>query len=304
MTQNPNQDPGGALLIVIASVLWAVGYLFRKTILYGISPLLLTFVTASVVTAVFALTFRLSPAEVVRAFKSNSLAYLSLALTGVVIGSTCMFIALDHLNLGVTVLLEKLQPVFTLLLASLFLRERTEKGKIPFMLLALLASYFVSMERPFDVTFSATSLRGVLAVFVAALSWGAASVIGKHLTKVQPKTEIITFLRFSLGALLLLPVFLLRDRLGLRLEPDPYVLSVAALCAVFSTGLGYLLFYRGLRTVTATVSGFLELVTPVVGLILGIVFLDEQITLVQLGAAATLLGAVYFLSRAGSGKAG
>ena len=297
MSVNDKAETHGAFLIIAASVLWAFGYLFRKTILYGISPLLLSFVTSCIVAIVFAFTFRFPPIEIIRAFRAHALAYMALALTGVVIGSTCMFIGLDHLDLGVTVILEKLQPVFTLLLATLFLRERTAKSKIPFMLIAVCASYFVSMKNPFDFTFATTSVRGIVAVVMAAFSWGLASVIGKHLTKVQPNAQMITLLRFALGAVMLLPVFIFRVPLGLRLQWDPYVVGVAALCAIFSTGLGYLLFYRGLRNVAATVSGFLELVTPVVGLILGMVFLREQLTVIQLVAAFALLWSIYLLCK-------
>jgi drug/metabolite transporter (DMT)-like permease len=286
----------GTLLILAASMLWAGGYLFRKTVLYGISPLLLTFLTSAIVAVTFSLIFRLSPRTALHAFWEHSWLYAALALTGV-IGSTCMFIGLDELNLGVSVVLEKLQPIFTFLLAWLLLKERLSTRKIPFMIIAIVASYFVSIKDPFDFTFTGVSLRGIGAVILAAFTWSFTSVIGKKLTKVQPNAQIITLLRFTLGSIMLFPFFILRARLGLQIQADLYVLVVVALCALFSTGLGYLLFYRGLKSVTATVSGFLELVTPVVGAILGILFLHERFTVLQLVAALVLLTSIYQLCR-------
>ena len=273
-------------------MLWAAGYLFRKTALYGISPLLLTFFTATIVAITFQCIFRYRLRDILRAFTAHPWLYFGLATTGVGIGTTCMFFALDHLDLGITVVLEKLQPVFTVLFASLYLGERISPRKLPWMGAALAASYFVSMKDPFDLTFAATSLVGVGAVVLAALSWGVSSVIGKQLTSVEPDARMVTLLRFALGSFIMLPFFLFRDALGLRLQLDAYVITVTALCAILSTGLGYLLFYRGLRGVSATLSGFLELVTPVVGVLLGVVFLGESLTVLQLLAAAGLLWAI------------
>ncbi len=287
----------GALFIVSAAALWAAGYFFRKTILYGLSPLLLTFLTSAIVAIFLGLVFRFRPAHIFRCFSADPWRYFGLAFTGVVMGSTCMFIALDHLDLGLTVILEKLQPIFTLLLASLFLGERPSPSRRPWIFLALLASYFVSMRHPFDWTLQSTDPRGVIAVMLAAFFWAVASIIGKDLTTRQPDSRMITFLRFALGALLMLPIFFSREALHLRMQLDGYVFSVVVLCAVLSTGLGYLLFYSGLRTVTATVSGFLELVTPVVAVLLGVVFLGERYTIVQALAAITLLVAIYRITR-------
>lgn len=287
----------GAPLVIAASLLWAAGYLFRKTALYGISPLLLTTITAWIVALTFITIFRFSFRTLLREFLSHYWLYLSLALTGVVFGTTAMFIALDRLDLGVTLVLEKLQPIFTLLLAALFIGERIAPRAIPWMFGAILCSYFVSAREPLSFGTVHSSSTGVIAVVIAAFSWGLSSVIGKRLTKVQPDPRLITLLRFLVGALVLTPCLFFQARLGLHLEPTPYVLSVTVLCALFSSGLGFLLFYRGLKGVTATQSGFLELVTPVFGVLLGITFLGEQLTLLQLIAAAALLTCIFQLCR-------
>ena len=286
----------GALSIAAASVLWAFGYLVRKTALHSIAGVSLTLYISITVSLFFVLVFRPKVEEVRVAFLRHAKLYFGLAFFGVVVGTTAMFLGICRLPLGVALLLEKLQPLFTLAAAHLFLGEKLERRAAPYIATALVSSYFVTSKYPLNVSLGGTDPWGVAYVVLAAFSWGISSVIGRRLMLDGPDPRVVTLLRFTIGSLMLLPIVLVMG----AYEPSDFstkTLAAMIFVAVASTGSGYLLFYFGLKQVSASVSGFLELLTPVVGLLLGTILLDESLTATQLLAAPVLLTAVYRLAQ-------
>ena len=287
----------GVLPILSASVLWAFVYFFRKTALYGISPPIFTLANSLVGAFSLLLFFRLNLRNSWQIFWSAPGRFLLLGLTGVSLGTTLMIVGLDHLDLGVALVLEKLQPIFTCFFAALFLKERISRSQLPWVFIAIVCSYFVSAKDPWGLHLAESDAIGVAALCGAAFCWGISSVVGRSLIRLNPDYRQTTFLRFIIGALFLMPVVAGSHSLGLTFHPDAYILSVIVLSSIFGSTLGYMLFYRGLRHVSATVSGFLELVTPVVGIFLGMGILGERLQVTQLLAIPLMLLAVFKLSR-------
>ncbi|MCB0359268.1 MAG: DMT family transporter, partial [Bdellovibrionales bacterium] len=158
----------GASAIIAASVLWGVGYFLRKLILTDVSPILLAFLNAWVAAVALAALFRIQPHEVWRTFRAQPLYYLGLAFLGVAFGTTLLFYGLRLLDLGVAILLEKLQPVFTVILAWFIFGERYEPKILVLMAVAVAASYLVA-GGTLDVTaISDASWTGFMAVLVAS----------------------------------------------------------------------------------------------------------------------------------------
>ncbi len=294
--QNREYYIAGVAPIVIAASLWALGYLLRKLILHAIHPIPLTFFTCCVVSVSILLIYRIRFSEVKRAFLVQPFVYTALALTGVALGTTLFHLALRELDLGVTTLLEKLRPVYTLILASIFLRERFPIEKSLYIILAIASSYFIAKPDPFHFGFGEISALGIAAVLGAGLSWASASVVGKKAVSTDDRAEVVTLLRFGLGGLMLLPLVLAHEQLNLKIEMSVSVAAIIVIAALVSTLLGYSLFYKGLRHVDAGVSAFLELVTPVVAVMLGLTFLGESLTPLQAATIPLLLWSVYKLS--------
>lgn len=302
-----NKFPLGTWPILIASVLWAFGYFARKTAMQDISPLLLNAIIAPIV-AIFAFFYcRLSPKRLWDVMRGHPLRLFTLSLSGVVIGSTLMMVGLDRLDLGVATVLEKLQPIFTLFMAALFLKERFSPQLYPFCVLALLGAVFVSTPNPFAIHFFTPDVLGVsfihshafgfLAIVGAAFSWGIASVTGRALVLKGISPQELTFFRFALAGVVMAPLFLFAgDGEGLALNLTPTSIGLLLAAGIISNGFGYILYYQGLQTVDATTANFLELITPAVALLLGFAFLHESLTTSQWLAIPVMLFAVYRIS--------
>ena len=100
-------------------------------------------------------------------------------------------------------------------------------------------------------------------------------------------------MRLIVASALMIPLALMggASDFGWHYSLNTWVLIIAA--AVLSTGCGYLLYYKGLAVVNVSTTAFLELITPVAALLLGLSFLHETLTLTQGMAIPVLLYAVY-----------
>ncbi|HVY12295.1 MAG TPA: DMT family transporter, partial [Alphaproteobacteria bacterium] len=202
----------GVLPILAASALWALGYFARKVLLRDIPPLTLIGLLSALVAVVSFFIFRLKLLQLWQRFKAFKYRFIALSLTGVFIGSTLMLVGLDHLDLGTATLLEKLEPVFTAILAAVFLREKLALKLIPYCVLAFVSSYFISVSHPFALHEAKLDVLGVPAVAGAAFFWGVSSVLGRALVVAGVSAAEMTFMRFAITGLLALPwLFVMKE---------------------------------------------------------------------------------------------
>jgi len=106
----------------------------------------------------------------------------------------------------------------------------------------------------------------------------------------QIKSESVVSLQLTLAALTLLPLFLLdgiaKDEY--RLAP---VLAMVAL-GVFGSGVAYIWNFKVMEFAGSAIASSVTYLTPVVAIIVGIIFLNEKITWYEpVGALVVLLGA-------------
>ncbi len=125
---------------------------------------------------------------------------------------------------------------------------------------------------------------GLFAGFTyATYSWGAARMMRAG---VQSRLAMGTI--FGIGGLLLLPVLLVSGASILQSGRNFAVVSYMALVPMF---IGYLLFGRGLASVTASVATTLSLLEPAVATLLAVLVLHERLALSGwLGLVAVFAG--------------
>jgi DME family drug/metabolite transporter len=139
----------------------------------------------------------------------------------------------------------------------------------------------------------AGSLVGVLAALLAGLGYGVYTVIGSRLISSGQRSHGAMGLLFGAGAVLLLPVLLMRWPGGLD---SPGGLTVAAYLVLVPTVVAYLLFGAGLRVLPAATVATLTLAEPVVATLLGVLVLGESITLGAMAGAVLVLGGLSLLA--------
>lgn len=165
-------------------------------------------------------------------------------------------------------------PAFMVIFARFILREALTPGRILSVTLATVGVLAI-VAGPGEVALG--SLWGNLSLVVAALTWALMSILLKKLPQYPPVT--VTFYGVLVALVLLSPSSLwwLASADWEALFAMPILLAVLYLGVVSTFG-GFCLWNMGLREMDATVSGLFFFFQPVVGTLLGWLFLGEAVT--------------------------
>jgi drug/metabolite transporter, DME family len=129
---------------------------------------------------------------------------------------------------------------------------------------------------------------GIMLAVASGSGYATYAVFAKRLLRRGHAPERVIAASFSLGALLLAPVFVLGDVSWMATTDG---LAMALFLGVIPTALAYMLFARGLRHLTPGETATLTLAEPLTATGLGILALGERPgTTAAIGAALVLVG--------------
>lgn len=296
----------GPLWIVIAAMLWGLSAFTKKTLLQYVDPALLNVLNSLCVCLTLVLVW-MRPRALWAAFRQYPLRIIALGFFGTTIGTTFLYKAIDALDLSVASIVGKLQPVFTIVMASIFLGERMTRSGILWSSVAVVGACLVSVPEPLGLLSAPhVTVVGLLAAIVSCAGWAVSGVIGRglSLSSHQITPGQLTFFRYFIGSSLVLPTV---DVSQIAVAQNhwpyalPFVLSILVL-ALLTTALPTWCYYRGLQTVSAGHASVLELVSPLTAVSMGVVFLGERLSMSQMIGVVVVIIAVVSLERGASSR--
>ena len=284
----------GALAVALSAMLWGVDGILLTPQLYNLN-------TAFVVFVIHLFPFLLMNVFFFKEYRllktmtrSDLVYFLLIALFGGALGTLAIVKSLFLLhfnNLSVIVLLQKLQPVFAVILARIILKERIKRY---FALWAVVALTFGSSLPDFS-TEGITTFYAALLSLLAAFSFGSSTVFSK---KILGHYSFVssTFFRYGFTALIMLVIVLFAGHLGDFTQVTQRNWLFIALIGL-TTGSGAIfLYYYGLRHVKASLSTFLELMYPITAVVLDYLVNKTTYSPVQWVAAIVMLFAIVMLN--------
>ena len=168
------------------------------------------------------------------------------------------------------ILLQKLQPIFVIIMSAIFLKEKLSVRFIFLATTALMGSYLISFgTAPISLSFDGKEIIYLLAIG-AAFCWGTGTILSK---KVLDKVEFptATALRFLLAIPISFAfIFMLKQSYDFtQIATGDFVRFL--IIAGITGGAGALfLYYWGLQNTQAKISTFAELMFPVVSILIAI----------------------------------
>lgn len=285
----------GALAICVSAALWGFDGVALTPRLYNLDVLQVVFLLHAVPFLLMQL-FLFRSYAILRKLAPREWLDLGLvALAGGVLGTYSIVRALflvEFNQLSVVVLLQKLQPVFALLLAALLLGERLTSRMLGRAALALVGAYLLTFGAGMP-DFDAGSKTGLAAVWalLAAGSYGAATVLGKRLLGALDFREA-TFGRYGMTVVMTLALlWITRDGLALSAVTGRNWIVILIIGA--TTGSGALfLYYFGLTRVRASISAICEMCLPLSAILFDFLLNDSILGPWQWIGAAVLLFAI------------
>ncbi len=202
-----------------------------------------------------------------------------------------LFVAAYRLPGGIAAVIMSAQPMFVVILAALFLGERV-RG-VHALACALGAGGVALLVFKGKVSLDGV---GVLAAVGGALCMASGITLTKRWGR-PDGVSLLTFTGWQLTAgLVLLPFWLSLEDMPDGLTGDN-VLGFAYLISLGAV-LSYIVWFRGIGLLPATAVSFLALGSPVVATLLGYLFKDQTLSLLQLlGIVVIFLAVVLGQSR-------
>ncbi len=289
----------GALAICVSAFLWGLDGVVLTPRLHNLSVPFVVFLLHAVPFGLMQ-PFLYPTYAVLRRLPGRELGFLFLvALTGGLLGTLAIVNALFLVNfnqLSVVVLLQKLQPVFAILLASVLLQERPSRRFLVRAAFALAGAYLLTFGLALpDLEGSAANAEAALWAAVAAAAFGSATVLGKRLLDALDFRQA-TFGRYGVTTLICL-AFLLATGEGLPFSEVTAENWLLVLVIGLTTGSGALfLYYFGLTRVRAIVSAICELCLPLSAILLDYFINRSVLDPWQWVGAALLVAAITLVS--------
>jgi drug/metabolite transporter (DMT)-like permease len=197
----------------------------------------------------------------------------------------------QYVDSSLASLLNGLVPLFTIVLAQIMLTdERMTVNKLKGVLLGFSGLLFLIY--PNIKSGLSGSLLGILAITAAAISYGIGLV--------YIRKNLIGIPSFHAPAAQLLSVMIYLLPISLMVSPDFQITNVSwpvigaiAILGLFGTAIAFILYFKLIQQSSASYASMVTYLMPVIGVILGITFLNESLTPWMIGGAFCILAGIY-----------
>jgi len=292
MSKQKSRERFGTLLAVAAAAISGVAIPVNKIFLVDLEPAVFTAVRALIIGLIFLAFVGLQSKKSKKPLKKVPWKYL--IAIGIIGGGLAFLLYFTGLSLTTSsraAFLHKTLPIYTSVLAFIFLRERVSPGQSIGLLVMLSGTFLLVSGQISPAEFWTDPQLGDLLVLLATFLWGIENVLAKYAMIKDESNLVVSFARMLIGSVLLFSAVI---ALG-KLDSLMLLSAQQAFNVLISTGLlfGYVLFYYwSLRHINVSKASALLLIAPVITLLIGVYALGEPLPVLQrIGSVLILLGA-------------
>lgn len=279
----------GSLFLV--AVIWALNFSVIKSSLTEIDPLSfngLRFILAAVIIWI-ALAWR---KESFRIPRKDWLPLLGMGLLGNLVYQGLFIIGIDlTLSANAAVMLGTI-PIWVALFSHFFRLESMNIFKTAGVICAFAGIVFIITGGPKGFSVDSDTFLGDLIIILAAVVWGGFTILSKSFLDRYTPIQFSAIMA-SIGCVVL---FLVGLPNMLRLEWTSVSYAAyggVAYSGLLSIGAAYIIWNYGLQTVGAVRTSTYQNLVPVLGLVFGVLLLNEQLSILQyIGSASVIAGII------------
>ncbi len=206
--------------------------------------------------------------------------FLPLVLSGVVLSLNWIFFfwAIEITNIATAVILYYFGPVFTIILAVIFLKEPLDKTLIFATVIAFFGAFLTFYG---DVGISG-SFKGIVVSLLSGLLYGLLGFISKIATFQHSSIKITTHQIF-ISIFFTAPfVFMFHFKL------TPYIVFLLFIAGVVHTALALFLWYDSLNYISVSTSAVFSYLDPFFAIGLGFLFLFQRPSIFQIAGGVLI----------------
>ena len=292
MEQKPNTT---LIILSFFSIyfIWGSTYLLNKIAVTELPPFMLAgirFVFAGILIFLIAKLLKISIAISPRQLINTIIAgFLFLTF-----GNGVVVWALKFVDSGFAALEISAQPLVVLLLMRILQGKKIQPMSIIGVILGFIGIYLLVSQK--QIISQENSIIGMVMIFVCMISWGYGSLfVGKA---DLPKNYFVNtgYQMLTGGVMLLIASLVFQETWSSPVNWSLSVKYAMLLLVVFGSIVAFTSFNYLLKVVSPEKVATSTYVNPIIALLLGWYFLEEEITLQSVIAAAILLTGVYFIN--------
>jgi len=259
-------------LLILLSILWGGAYFFSGVAVKELPPLTVVFARVFLAALTLLPLFWYFGHSLPRSL-SGWFPFLGMGLLNNVLPFGFIFAGQTHITVGLSSIINAMTPLFAVVVMAVFQEERLTVNRVIGVLLGVAG---VAVLRGFDGPLDFSQTLGIGLCLAGTLSYGFAALWGrKYLAGVPPLKSATCQLMCS-TLIIAVVVSIVDQPWTLEMPSQRTVFSVVAL-AVFGTAVAYIIFFKILVRAGASNVMLVTLLIPVTAVVLGNVFLGEQI---------------------------
>jgi drug/metabolite transporter (DMT)-like permease len=279
---NNKLTPKTIIFLVIAVMLWGLAFPLIKLTLDIVPPLVIGYFRYFFASLPFLLYLfsKIGIKQTFRDLRANWKVSLALGLTMVTLPNLAQNIGLLFTSSSLAALISTVAPVFTVIIAILFLKESRYLLKIIGLIIALSASLLMVFQTGLEM--SGATMFGNILILITAISYGICGVFGKIALRTLSPIKVVSY-SMLLGSIILVPIsIILKEPLGwfldLPIEGWWYLIILTLLPCMLATFLWYVV----LRAYEVSKQVLFTYLIPIFATVFAYFMLGEVLTLITI----------------------
>lgn len=257
--------------VILGASLWGVDGIILRPSLVSLPVPLVVFIESFVVALLLTPVFFRRLLSLKSLTRSDWFAFFAVAIFGGALGTMAITRALfyvNFVNLSIVILIQKLQPVFAIIFAIIFLHEKPHKAFYFWAAFAMIGAYFLTFGLGLpDLDTGDKTTAAAFFALIAAISFAASTVFSKKALN-NIDSRMGTYLRFTITAVIMIFVVSLTGSLSAVSEITTHQFIIFLIIAFTSGGTAIFLYYYGLKEISASVATICELAFPLTAVVL------------------------------------
>ena len=279
------------LSLIIVAIIWALNFSVIKVALQEIDPF--SFNALRYIFAAFTLVVvtKWQGFNVV-VNKKHLIPIIGIGIVGNLIYQILFIVGVSLTNAANSAVILGTIPVWIALLAHLFTEEKLSSNKFIGMISAFFGVLLIIFGREEGFSFDSKNALGDLIVLCSAIAWASYTILSKKYLKLYNSSQYSAFISVVgvVGLVIIgTPSLIATDITAISITGFAGILY----SGVLSVGLAYLIWNRGVHKFGAIKTASFQNLVPVLGLIFGVILLNENLSLIQyVGCFFVIIGIV------------
>lgn len=229
-------------------------------------------------------------------FKNIRKNLLLLLLSGAAIGVNWIFLfeAYRYTTVSIATFSYYFAPIFVLVLSPFILKEKLTPIKIGSILMAMAGLFFIVYDGSGASDPSYNHILGIFYGLLAAALYASVILMNKFI-KTQSDFDT-TFVQLTVAALTLFPYVLMTEKMEFTSLDAKSIIFVLIL-GIVHTGIAYLIYFSAIRELSGHTIALFSYIDPISACFFAAIFLNENLTLLQVLGGIFILGATFISER-------